>query len=269
MDYDNNYIKEGYSIYKGLHVFSLSYVFGNDLACSSGQIEVSSDNLEKNEFEHSISTEQGSSGCPIILISNQMRVIGIHSSFCKAKNLNCGTYIGEIIEILKKNDIPNQENLKGQRIDKNKIFLDNTNNKNIDNKNNNKNFINNNKNTINKINLNKNIINNNSISNNNNINHDSSKQNNTIELTIDTTQKGKKDIINFAIKSMDQSLNCKISCMSSDRFNKIVNAILEKKPSFIDKVGYFLCNGDKVNEYKTIKDNGIKNNYVVLLNGPD
>ena len=68
---------------------------------------------------------------------------------------------------------------------------------------------------------------------------------------------------------MDQSLNCKISCMSSDRFNMIINAILEKEPSFIDKVGYFLCNGDKVNEYKTIKDNGIKNSYVVLLNDPD
>ena len=114
LDYDNNYIKEGYSIYKGLHVFSLSYVYGNDLACSSGQIEKSSDDLENNEFEHSISTEQGSSECPIILISNQMRVIGIHSSFCRTTNLNCGTYIGEIIEILKKMIYQIKRILKGK-----------------------------------------------------------------------------------------------------------------------------------------------------------
>ena len=70
---------------------------------------------------------------------------------------------------------------------------------------------------------------------------------------------------------MDQLLDCKAACMSNDRFNKIVNEILEKEPSLLEQVGYgyFLCNGDKVNEYKTLKDNGIKNGSVVLLCAPD
>ena len=261
LDYDNNYIKEGYSIYKDSDVFSLSFIHGEDLTCASGKIEKNSD----FEFDHSVSTGVGSSGSPIILISKQMKVIGIHRGFNSGKCLNFGTYLGEIIEILKKIDIPKQVVLKEQNLDKNKIYPD-TNNKNLNSKNkiNNKIYSENNKNQINNLN---NIINNNiDIKNNNNINHDeSSNQNEPLELAIDISQKGKKDIINFVIKSID----CKAACMSNDRFNKIVNAILEKEPSLLEQVGYFLCNGDKVNEYKTVKDNGIKNGSIVLLCAPD
>ena len=268
LDYDNNYnnyIKVGYSIYEYSDVFSLSFVCGEDLTCASGKIEKNSD----FEFVHSVSTEMGSSGSPIILISKKMKVIGIHTGFDIGKRFNFGTYLGEIIEILKKIDIPKQVVLKEQNLDKNKIYPD-TNNKNLNsnNKINNKIYSENNKNKINNEN---NIINNNiDIKNNNNINHDeSSNQNEPLKLAIDISQKGKKDIINFVIKSMDQLLDCKAACMSNDRFNKIVNAILEKEPSLLEKVGYFLCNGDKVNEYKTLKDNKIKNGSVVLLCAPD
>ena len=69
---------------------------------------------------------------------------------------------------------------------------------------------------------------------------------------------------------MDQLLDCKAACMSNDRFNKIVNAILEKEPKLLERVyyGYFICNGNRVNVYKTVKDNGIKNGSVALLCDP-
>ena len=48
-----------------------------------------------------------------------------------------------------------------------------------------------------------------------------------------------------------------------------MNIIIEKEPSLAEKIGYFMCNGAKVNEYKSIKDNEIKNNNVVLMYIPD
>jgi hypothetical protein len=53
-------------------------------------------------FEHSVDTDQGSSGSPVILISN-CKLVGIH----KKKNLhnknNCGTFIGFIIKEIQNN----------------------------------------------------------------------------------------------------------------------------------------------------------------------
>ena len=53
---------------------------------------------------HTVSTWNGSSGSPIILLSN-FKVIGIHKSYDKEINLNLGTYIKEIIECINRNEI--------------------------------------------------------------------------------------------------------------------------------------------------------------------
>ena len=55
--------------------------------------------IHKNEFDHNISTDKGSSGCPIILLNNNInliQVIGIHKEGDKKHNINGGTFIGEI-----------------------------------------------------------------------------------------------------------------------------------------------------------------------------
>ncbi len=100
------------------------------------------------------------------------------------------------------------------------------------------------------------------------------KENNPTELSIDLTKSIKnndnkkipKEIITLYIKSSDQSFNCKVFCDTNDRFNAIVNKIIEKEPSIIEKVNFFLCNGNKINEYKTVKDNKMKDGDVVILN---
>ena len=94
LDYDINYIKKGYLIYEGLDIFSVEHPFGEDASCASGQII----NICDYEFEHNISTDNGSSGCPIILLNNSIliQVIGIHKEGIISKNLNGGTFIGEI-----------------------------------------------------------------------------------------------------------------------------------------------------------------------------
>ena len=101
LDYDTNYNQKGYSIYKDVDIFSVQHPFGDDAACASGKISA----INGYEFNHKIPTEQGSSGCPIILLNqniNLIQVIGIHKKGDNNKGINCGTFIGEIIEGLNK-----------------------------------------------------------------------------------------------------------------------------------------------------------------------
>ena len=225
----------------------------NGAACSSGRIE----NIYDYEFEHSISTGRGSSGSPIILFSqsNIMSVIGIHISYDPRKSLNIGVFIGELIKTLPKKMNPSEQDLN-----KNKIFEYNN------NINKNEKIYNNNNNNLDINKFNDNITN---LNINNNENFNSFNYNKPINLNINLTKNEKKDIINFSIKSMDQSFNSNIFCRSKDRFNTIMNIIIEKEPSVAEKIGYFLCKGNKVNEYKSIKDKGIKNNDIVLMNALD
>ena len=104
LKYDNDYIEDGYMIYKDLNIFTVEHPFGDDASCASGRII----NIDDYEFEHNISTGNGSSGCPIILLNNNInliKVIGVHKNGDEIEQINGGTFIGEIIkEIVKKNE---------------------------------------------------------------------------------------------------------------------------------------------------------------------
>ena len=95
LDYDYNYSINGYAIYKNLDVFSIEHPNGGEAKYSSGKII----DIDGYEFMHNISTDKGSSGCPIILLNdniNLIQVIGIHKEGYEAIKLNGGTFIGEI-----------------------------------------------------------------------------------------------------------------------------------------------------------------------------
>ena len=97
LDYDKNFTTRGYGIYKDIDVYSIEHPLGNDAACASGQIK----NIIGFEFEHSIPTDNGSSGCPIIILNdniNLIQVIGIHKEANPSKKLNGGTFIVEIFK---------------------------------------------------------------------------------------------------------------------------------------------------------------------------
>ena len=256
LDYDQNYINKGYSIYKNSYVFCFDYKENKPLG-TSGKVK---NIINDYEFENDIDITSDSIGYPIILLNNNINninVIGIHGGRYLAKNINIGIFIGEIIK-----SIPKKLELNKQDLNKNKIFEYN-NNINI-----NKKIYNNIDNNLYDYKLNNNI-NNLNINNNPNIrNNNSFNYNKQIYLKIDLTKKENKDIIYFNIISTDQSFNCNIYCRINDRFNTVINTILEKEPSITEKIGCFLCNGNKVNEYKTIKDNGIKNNDTVLMEVP-
>ena len=79
LDYDLNYEKKGYIKYKGADIFSIEHPYGEDASCASGRVV----EINDFEFDHNISTDNGSSGCPILLLNNNInliKVIGIHKN---------------------------------------------------------------------------------------------------------------------------------------------------------------------------------------------
>ena len=115
LDYDTNYNKEGgYNNYEKVDVFTLQHPLGNDVSCASGKI---SEIINDYEFSHNISTEKGSSGCPIIKLDNNINlilVIGIHKASDSKKEINYGTFIGGIIDELKNDSIFFQKSTKNK-----------------------------------------------------------------------------------------------------------------------------------------------------------
>ena len=115
LDFDINYIAKGYNIYKDSDVFSIHHPFGEDAVCASGKITA----INGYEFTHNIPTEQGSSGCPILLLNNNtncIQVIGIHKKGKSESGINMGTFIGEIINEINNNGL--REILKYNSVEK-------------------------------------------------------------------------------------------------------------------------------------------------------
>ena len=105
LDYDSNFNK-GYYIYQNVPVFLIHHPNGQKAENASGIIV----NVNDFGFDHGISTKNGSSGSPIMLCTqneNSIQVIGIHKEAYRDKNLNSGTFIGEIFNNENKNRLNN------------------------------------------------------------------------------------------------------------------------------------------------------------------
>ena len=95
LDYDTNYIRGYENMYQNVPIFTIQHPNGENAEYGCGSLV----NIYSFEFDHDISTEKGASGSPIILYTkniNSIQVIGIHKKANYTKNLNIGTFIGEI-----------------------------------------------------------------------------------------------------------------------------------------------------------------------------
>ena len=82
--------------YKDQEIIMVQYTNLEEASFGHGKV-----NSIKNNYQilHSISTEGGSSGSPIILMSSSLKIVGIHcGSSKKDKNLNRGNYMKVILE---------------------------------------------------------------------------------------------------------------------------------------------------------------------------
>ena len=78
-------------------IYILQYPNGQKLQVSDGYIK----RINKNEFFHFASTQNGSSGSPVFLL-NETKVIGIHKQSNRSENI--GDFIYQIFDVLK-NDV--------------------------------------------------------------------------------------------------------------------------------------------------------------------
>ena len=125
LDYDSYYKEKGYSIYENTDVFTLEHPLGDDVSCASGKIL----KINNYEFAHDISTDSGSSGCPIILLNNNINlivVIGIHKGSDNNQSINYGIFIGEIINEFK-NDSNFFPKIKKDKKEEEKVLTSNKN----------------------------------------------------------------------------------------------------------------------------------------------
>jgi len=81
--------------------------------------------------------------------------------------------------------------------------------------------------------------------------------------------KGEK-MISIIIKSIDQNFLCSVICKETDKFLKIENKLseLKKFEEYTDSLEseiYFISNGKKIKKYKSLKDNNIKDNDIILV----
>ena len=73
-------------------------------------------------------------------------------------------------------------------------------------------------------------------------------------------------LISIIFQSGDQSVHSSIICKNNDKFHKIEELLYEKNPKFAESENFFFLNGKKINRNKTLEQNGIKEDDIILLN---
>ena len=117
LEIDENILNSNITTYDDVYnqksIYLLHYPNGEKMEYSIGVIKNIS--LDNCDIQHYCATKDGSSGCPIINLSNY-KVVGVHKAAMEIKNWNLGTLLKGPIEdfnkLYKNSPIPNPHKLK-------------------------------------------------------------------------------------------------------------------------------------------------------------
>ena len=271
LDYDTTYINKGYKIYKNTDIFSIEHPYGDDASCASGTVV----EINDYEFDHNVSTDNGSSGCPILLLNNNInlvKVIGIHKNADTEKKINGGTFIGEIFKEIKiKKEVNKGTNERLIEIKfcstdkvinypiickdtdnflklKEKLYLEYP---------------------LLKNNFNCFLINGNIINESENLIKNGIKNGDSIIILSDEPKSQPK--INAEIMAVNfifrfcPSQEFTVWCKSSDIFSVLEKRLFQIYPELRYKIVCYLTNGKIVNTRETLEQNRIKNGTIILI----
>ena len=73
-------------------------------------------------------------------------------------------------------------------------------------------------------------------------------------------------LLSLIFVSNNQEIHYSIICKDSDKFTVVENLLYAEYPKYRESENYFLFNGEKINKYKTLKENNLKNGSIILLN---
>jgi len=71
--------------------------------------------------------------------------------------------------------------------------------------------------------------------------------------------------ISIKFTSVNQKIDFSIKCNDKDKFYKIEDILYEQYPEYRDSENYFICNGKKINKYRSLGENDIKNGSIIIL----
>ena len=74
-----------------------------------------------------------------------------------------------------------------------------------------------------------------------------------------------EQIMTLIFTSVDQKIQHAFICKDSDKLNQLEGVLYDIFPEYANQENIFLCHGTKINKFKTMKDNKIKNSDIVVL----
>ena len=264
---DDNLFKD-YSIemLKNESIYILHFDF-NSKIISYGNIK----QMSENNIYHSCNTQNLSGGAPIISVTSG-KIIGLHIGTKQNFNLNLGTFLKiPITQFINSNkDYIYQKGLTSNNYSINKNICSINNN----NYNNSISF-NINQNDLEKI---KELEE--KLKEVNDILHDRiNKANSIININQKTIEELKEKLSRFPFEilkgeklmsiiviSSDKKLHRTIICKNTELFCDLERKIYQKNDKYIDIGNYFTLNGKKIDETKSLDDNNIKDNDIIVLN---
>jgi len=77
--------------------------------------------------------------------------------------------------------------------------------------------------------------------------------------------KGEK-MITIIFTSVDNKIHYSMICKNSDIFTKLETELYKIYPEYIDKNNFFISKGERINKYKSLEQNNIHHNDIIMLN---
>ena len=73
-------------------------------------------------------------------------------------------------------------------------------------------------------------------------------------------------LMTIIFQSSNEEINYGAICKNTDKFNIIENQLYEHYPEYGENENFFTFNGKKINKNKSMEENNIKNNDIIILN---
>ena len=86
-----------------------------------------------------------------------------------------------------------------------------------------------------------------------------------LKLNISLLLEKDDKIISIIFISSDQNIHYSIICKNTESFSKIESLLYDKYPEYKITNNYFIVNGNKIDTYKNLKENNIKNSDIIML----
>ena len=88
---------------------------------------------------------------------------------------------------------------------------------------------------------------------------------NDIKLNIPLQIKSEEKMMSIIFISIDEDIHYSIICKNTDIFSNIEKIFYDKYPEYKNIQGEFFINGNKVDKFKNINDNKIKNSDIIIF----